>query len=112
MDISIMNMAIDILIRYISQKGISKSKLAYMIDDTPQNLGKRLKRGYIDCNDLYKISSALEHNFFKDLSEEYEREKRKSMPVVDMIMREPEAVYGGLEAVVRKIVREELKGKK
>lgn len=101
-----------LVLDYIHQKDIKQAALARKLSMTPQNLWGQLKGNQLNFDLLLEISNVLDHNFFKDLAEEYEREKRKSMPVVDMIMKEPEAVYGGLEAVVRKIVREEMKEKK
>ncbi|MBL7711546.1 MAG: hypothetical protein JNL13_03740 [Chitinophagaceae bacterium] len=60
---------------YLTQHDITKTRLAYLLHESVQNLSKKLKKTDLDSNYLAKISDALNHNFFEDLAREYEQAK-------------------------------------
>lgn len=60
---------------YLTQHDITKTKLAYLLHESVQNLSKKLKKADLDSNYLAKISDVLNHNFFEDLAQEYEQGK-------------------------------------
>lgn len=93
---------------YLYNQDISQAKLARMLKEKPQVLGEKLRSDYMAVEMVEKISIALKHNFFKDMSDAFEAQIRKSKPLADIIS-EPTVVYGSLEQIVRKILKEELK---
>jgi fructosamine-3-kinase len=101
-----------IVVEYMAKKDLHKASLARKLGMSPQNLWRHFQHEDLGFNLLLQISNVYAHNFFKDLSEEYEAEKRKDIPLMDMILKEPEAQYGAIEALVKKAVREELEKRK
>ncbi|MBR0074096.1 MAG: helix-turn-helix domain-containing protein [Bacteroidales bacterium] len=72
------NVDIGILIKNVmATKGITASHLAKEIATTRTNVYKILRKKNIDTYLLIRISRAIDHNFFKDISEilfgEYEQ---------------------------------------
>lgn len=53
---------------FLYKKGISKSKLGEMIGHSRQNISKKLSKNDIEVGLLFKISIALGHDFFTELS--------------------------------------------
>ena len=55
------------------QKHISKYDFADRIGTDPSNVYRILKKDSLEINQLYRYSKELNHNFFKDLAEEFEK---------------------------------------
>lgn len=55
------------------QQHVSKQDFAARIATDPSNVYRILKKESIETNQLYRYSKELNHNFFKDLAEEFER---------------------------------------
>lgn len=53
------------------QKGVTATQLAKDICCTRPNMHKIFRKDNIDIILLWRISKALEHDFFKDLSENF-----------------------------------------
>jgi len=51
------------ILSVMRQKGITKAKLAKMLDITPQSVDYLLKRKSIDTDTLYNVSVALDFDF-------------------------------------------------
>lgn len=98
---------------YLNDRGIRPAALARMVETPQQNLSKKLAKNHMDSYWIEKISTAVNHNFFKDLSDEYEREINKGKSV-DEIVEEPLRKYGKptLEAMIEEIVDKKLKSKR
>jgi hypothetical protein len=67
--------ASQIIKEYLIRHDITKTRLAYLLNESVQNFSKKLKKTDLDTNYIAKISDALNHNFFEDLSAEYEQGK-------------------------------------
>ena len=95
----------------LRQRGISKAKLAAMLNDTPQNFGKKLSRNdVIPVSLVYKVSDALMHNFFLDIARDWE----KSHFSIDNVINEPTQPYGkgnGFEEYIDKLIEKKLREK-
>ena len=57
------------------QQGVTATKLADDICCTRPNMHKIFRKDNIDINLLRRISEALNHDFFRDLSEEFNNDK-------------------------------------
>lgn len=82
---------------------------------TPQNMYKKLSKDSIEVEWLVRISNAMEHDFFQDLSREYQEEAKRKNFKVENVVEEPDAVYmidGKLATAMRKIAQEEIKKEK
>ena len=55
------------------QQHISKYDFAEIIGTDPSNIYRILKKDSLEINQLYRYSKELNHNFFKDLSDEFEK---------------------------------------
>ena len=55
------------------QQHISKAEFAERIGTDRTNVYRILKKDSMETNQLYRYSKALNHNFFRDLAEEFER---------------------------------------
>lgn len=55
------------------QKHISKYDFAENIGTDPSNLYRILKKDSMETNQLYRYSKELNHNFFRDLAEEFDK---------------------------------------
>lgn len=55
---------------YLHHQGIKQTHLAKLLNERPQNLNKRLKQKDIDTDYLLRISEALEHDFFFEISQQ------------------------------------------
>jgi hypothetical protein len=67
-----------IINQYLDKKGITKKALADMMQDSPQNFGKKLNKQDLDCGFVAQISKVLEHDFFAELSYELPANIRKT----------------------------------
>lgn len=101
-----------LIIDYLSKKDMRQAQLARMMNDTPQNIGKKIKAKNISILFLEELSDILQHNFFEELSAEW---KRKHFSVTNFI-EEPNVKYGSptsfdkyLELIIEKKVAEKLK---
>lgn len=66
---NIMELSITQAVRaHLKQKDISISKLARLCDTTPANMHKKLHGPDMETKWVARISTALHHNFFEDLS--------------------------------------------
>ena len=61
----------------MTTNNITVLQLAQNINTTRENMHKILNKQYIDVELLLRISKALNHDFFKDLSEEYKYKLKK-----------------------------------
>ena len=93
--------------RYLKSKDIKKAQFARMLNISAQNLGKRLNGKTMSVQHLYEYSRVLKHNFFMELSAEFDRE---TVDINEYVLREPEEKYkeGPLEQVIGRIVQKEL----
>lgn len=67
-----MEVSVTQLVRaYIKQRDISISKLARMCETSPANMHKKLHGPDMETHWVSKISHALNHNFFDDLSKNW-----------------------------------------
>jgi hypothetical protein len=105
--------AAKLVIDYLEKNDKSQAQLARLINESPQNLGKKLRSEYMAVDMLEKISDALNHNFFHDLSEQWEREH---FNIDKVVANEPGMKYGSpeglekyIEILVEKKVAERLK---
>ena len=64
-----------IITDFLKKNGISKASLAKELGESAQNLGKKLSNNDIGTDYVMRICDALSHDFFKDLSSEYQRTK-------------------------------------
>lgn len=103
-----------LVIDYLKKQEKSIEWLARKLETSGQNLGRKLRSGYMSLDTLAEISDALEHNFFNDLSELYLR-KHFNM---ENILSEPGMKYGApesfdryIELIVERKVAEKLKNK-
>lgn len=71
------------IIDFLDKKGISKTKLGELIGQSRQNITKKLAKNDIDVGLLYKISIALEYDFFSEISKQLPKEVRKEQPVLN-----------------------------
>lgn len=96
----------NIVVAYIRQKHINKTKLAEKMGMSQQNLNGRLNKNDLCTDFLFQLSDAMEHDFFADLSMEFKRKKFK----VEDIVSEPEVKYGGgsLDELIGKVVERKL----
>lgn len=76
--------ASQVVSEFLRQKGISKSSLAKKLGESPSNLSQKLDRGDLDTGYLLRISEALDHNFFEDLSRLYKK-KGNDAPAPDSL---------------------------
>lgn len=99
----------NIVMRFIHDKHINKSKLAEKLGMSSQNLQGRLVKNSLPSDFIEQLSDALEHDFFADLSLEY---KKKHFNV-QSIVEEPTAKYGKsespLDIYVQQLVAQEVK---
>lgn len=65
-----------IIRNYMEKKGISQAALSKMIKESPQNINQKLLKDDMPCGMMYKISMALEHDFFYEMSEQLPKEIR------------------------------------
>ena len=56
------------------RRHISKAEFAESIGTDRSNVYRILKKDSIEINQLYRFSKELNHNFFRDLAEEFERQ--------------------------------------
>ena len=82
----------EIILDYLNKKEISQSKLARKINERQQNLGRKLHAGDMVSSMIEKASEALEHNFYRDLADEYDREMRKNK-TAEQLIEEPMVSY-------------------
>lgn len=61
------------------QQHISKYEFAENIGTDPSNVYRILKKDSMETNQLYRYSKELNHNFFRDLAEEFERKKGETV---------------------------------
>ena len=64
----------EIVNNYLKEKGIKRTKLAADLGILPQSLQKRFNKEQLDTEFLYRVSQALKHNFFYDVSVQFEKE--------------------------------------
>jgi polyhydroxyalkanoate synthesis regulator phasin len=57
---------------FLRENGMTKASLAKKLNESPQNLNKKLSKNELTSDYIFNISVALNHNFFKDLSSEFE----------------------------------------
>ena len=68
-------MTIDVIIKeFMNNKGVSQTHLAEKMNESRQNLRKKISKKSIDTEYLYKIGVVLEHNFFADIATVFETE--------------------------------------
>ncbi|MCF0207381.1 MAG: hypothetical protein HUK15_08135 [Bacteroidales bacterium] len=53
---------------YLKSHGIKRRWVAMQINTDPSNLSKILKKKHLDTDIIFRISKAVEHNFFTDIS--------------------------------------------
>lgn len=97
----------NIVVRFIHIKHINKSKLADKLGMSNQNLHARLVKRSLPTDFIEQLSDALEHDFFADLSKEYQRKHFK----VENVVEEPIAKYeriGSLDAMIENIVERKI----
>jgi transcriptional regulator with XRE-family HTH domain len=56
---------------YISKHGITKTHLATLLGESPQNLTKKLSKNSIDAEYLFRISEVLGYDFFGAISRQH-----------------------------------------
>lgn len=56
------------------QQHVSKTDFAARIATDPSNVYRILKKESIETNQLYRYSKELNHNFFRDLAEEFDKQ--------------------------------------
>lgn len=86
----IMKSASSIIKEFLKRKEISLEKLARMMNDSGQNLGKKLKSDNMGEQTIMEISLALNHNFFEDLY----NESKPQFFDVGSVFQEPAEKYG------------------
>jgi hypothetical protein len=72
--IRIMKSAGKIILDYLYKKDITQADVAKMVNETPQNFGRKLRSSDMTVGMVVKISKALSHNFFEDIGNEWKRE--------------------------------------
>lgn len=93
---------------YLLDKDVKPSQLARLCGTTGQNMNKKLKLNDMDTAWVDRISTALKHDFFADLSLEWKKENTGN------VVSEPAISYGKsndplkdyIEAVVRNALEE------
>lgn len=102
----------EIVNSYLDHLPMKPAKLARLVGTTQQNLSKKLGKNDMDTDWVKRISDALNHNFFKDLSDEYDREKNRGKSI-SQIVEDPVALYRKhpFEIYIEEIVEKKLKGK-
>ena len=95
----------DIIINYLSDNDISQTTLAKRLDITQQSIWRKLQSKELDTGFIFNVSEALNHNFFEDLSREYEEHaKRKSFDLSEVV-NEPVPGYGPIEKTIEQVLR-------
>jgi len=89
-------------------KGWSVKQLAERMEppQSYQNLHRRLNNNTLDVQWIAMISSAMEHDFFSDLSREFVEDSKRKKFNVDNVVMEPSVDYNATEKAVEKILRE------
>jgi len=72
--IRIMKSAGKIILDYLYKKDITQAEVAKMVNETPQNFGRKLRSNDMTVGMVAKISKVLSHNFFEDIGNEWKRE--------------------------------------
>lgn len=62
----------NIVVSYMKANGIKKVLLADKLHDSPQNVGKKLNKPSLDSAFIELCCEALNHDFFADLSKEFQ----------------------------------------
>lgn len=57
----------------VYRQGIGKKEFAFRVEIDRSNLYRILKKESLDTDQLFRFSVALDHNFFRDLADEYDR---------------------------------------
>lgn len=95
---------------YLDAKDIKQAALARKLKIKQSNLWKRMQKSEMDTSFIKQVCDALEHNFFADLSREYEKEHQTFD--VNKVFEEPRVPYGSIDSILRNIVQDELKKQK
>lgn len=99
---------LQIVEEYLLRKEISKEKLARKMGISGQNLGKKLRAKNVSVTLVKGISDATKHNFFEELSQEWQHEQKM---MEGPMLNEPLLKYEkpeNMENAIRRIVREEI----
>lgn len=68
---------------YIAEKGITKSSLAKKFGVTQQAFQKKISKNHFSSDFIYELSKHLEHDFFSDLSIQFN--KTESIDIVSIL---------------------------
>lgn len=102
-----MTSAKGLILKYLKENDIKHAWLARRMGTKPQYLWKKFQKKDLESEFITKISVALQHNFYEDLSMALEAEMKGVKPLSE-ILNEPEVKYKANETMLRKIVSEEL----
>jgi len=94
---------------YLLRQDINVSQLARMCGTSQANMSKKLKLNEMDSGWIARISTALKHDFFADLSHEWKKENMGG------IVSEPSVEYGKhniLDDYIEGVVVRIISGKK
>jgi methyl coenzyme M reductase beta subunit len=97
----------NIVLRYINANHLKKKHIAEKLKMSPQNLDGRLSKSALPTDFIEDLSDAINHDFFADLSKEYQRKHFN----VNNFVEEPIAKYtkpGTMEAMIEKIVEQKV----
>ena len=97
-----------LILKYLKENDIKQAWLARRMGTKAQYLWKKFQRKDLESEFITKISIALQHDFFEDLSISVKAEMRGLKPLSE-ILNEPEVKYKANENMLRKIVSEEIK---
>ena len=64
-----------IILDYLYEKGISKTHLANLLGESLPNLTKKLNKNDLSTDYIFRISTALKHDFFAELSKDYQSQR-------------------------------------
>lgn len=102
----------EMVLAYLKREDIPVKRLADYLKKTPQNMGKMLNSGYMAIETLESISDALKHDFFYDLSINWQR---KHFSVESVVMekgekyRAPASFDEYLNRLIEQKIKERLK---
>lgn len=88
---------------YLFAHEMNVSQLARLCDTTSQNLNKKLKFNDMDSAWIARISTALKHDFFADLSLEWKKDNTGTMAV-----SEPAIGYGKINGPLEDYIEQRI----
>ena len=94
-----------IILDYLDNEDKSQAHVSRKLKIKQSNLSKRLARKDMGVVFISRLSDALNHDFFEDLSKEW---KRGKFDVTGHVM-EDSAPYGNNKGILEKLVEEEVK---